>query len=86
MDMVPRGEKGRPCGESHGKAKYSDQQVDDMRDDYEIKKMRASEICKKYNIPKATASMILAYKRRAVTPTAWKPKKIKREEVVNNGQ
>lgn len=78
MGLIPYGEKGRPIGENHGFARWSDEIVEKVRDMHEHQKVRASEIRKLYNIPKSTLSYILNYKSRAVTPVSWKPKKEKR--------
>jgi len=69
------GEKGRPCGETHGRARWKDAVVEHWRDLVESGQMRASDICKQYGVPKQTLSGILQYKSRAVTPTGWKRRK-----------
>ena len=78
MALIPYGEKGRPIGENHGLARWSDEFVEMVRDMHEHQNVRASEIRKLYNIPKSTLSCILNYKSRAVTPVSWKQKKEKK--------
>lgn len=80
VEIVPVGEKGRPCGESHGRARWKDATVEHWRDMVESGSMRASEICKQFGVPKQTLSDMLQYKIRAVTPTAWRPRKTTRRE------
>ena len=77
VGMVPFGEKGRPCGENHGFARWSDAMVETFRTLFEDEGVRPAEICRRYSVPKSTLSYILNYKTRAVTPTCWKPKKEK---------
>lgn len=60
-----RGEKGRLCGECHGRARWTDEQVERMRDMHDGG-MRFVEIRAIYNVPKSTLSEILNYRSRAI--------------------
>ena len=82
--MVPFGEKGRPCGENHGFARWSDEAVETFRMLFEDEGVRPADICRRYGVPKSTLSYILNYKTRAVTPTCWKPKKEKTKDGVTS--
>lgn len=75
MALIPYGEKGRPIGENHGFARWSDKMIEKVRSLFEDDGMRPAEISRRYGIPKSTLSNILNYKARAVTPVCWSPPK-----------
>lgn len=62
-DELPR----RARGEEHPRAKLTDAQVRQMRDDYEIHHMTMRAISVKYEVSWHTVRHILRYERRAFT-------------------
>ena len=62
-NQMPR----RARGEDHPRAKLTDAQVRQMRDDYEIHHMTMRAIASKYEVSWHTVRHILRYERRAFT-------------------
>ena len=62
-NQMPR----RARGEDHPRAKLTDAQVRQMRDDYEIHHMTMRAISVKYEVSWHTVRHILRYERRAFT-------------------
>lgn len=65
-------ENGIRIGETHGNAKLTDAQVDEIRDLAESKGMRARAIAELFGAPVITIEKILSYERRATTIARWK--------------
>lgn len=65
-------ENGLRIGETHHRARLTDQEVDQIRDLREIEKWSLDRLAVKFNCPKATIQSICEYRRRASTIAGWK--------------
>lgn len=70
-------ENGRRVGQSHPKAKLSDEQIDKIREDHEERGMTAGQLAIKYGSTKKTIEPILSYKVRCQTPANYRRIKVK---------
>jgi DNA invertase Pin-like site-specific DNA recombinase len=69
--MVQIGEYGRCVGESHGRAKLSDHEIDLVRQLRE-EGMPAAEIAEKFEVSKRYVYKLANYERRACVISEWK--------------
>jgi ribosome-binding protein aMBF1 (putative translation factor) len=74
--IVTLNEAGRRIGESHPRAKLSNETVDKIREYHEDLGWSYERIKRKMNIAYETIARICRYEMRAQTPTQWR-----REEV-----
>lgn len=58
-------------GESHHRAKLTDEQVDEMRELHEEQGIGYRTLAKQFNVSKRTVRDIVQYKTRAQTPEFW---------------
>lgn len=58
-------------GESHHRAKLTDEQVDQMRELHEEQGIGYRTLAKQFNVSKRTVRDIVQYKTRAQTPEFW---------------
>lgn len=58
-------------GESHHRAKLTDEQVDQMRELHEEQGVGYRTLAKQFNVSKRTVRDIVQYKTRAQTPEFW---------------
>ena len=67
-------ENGVRIGETHGNAKLSDKQVDEIRDLREAggPGSRYRDLAEKFAVPKETIAKICQYQRRATAIAGWK--------------
>ncbi|MDO5531053.1 hypothetical protein [Sutterella sp.] len=73
-EMVPVGLKSVPLGQYHHRAKYTDEEVEEvfMLADAGF---RLADICLKVEMPKSTVWAILHGRMRCTTPVTWKRRK-----------
>lgn len=66
------GERGKPLGEAHYRAKISDRDVDLIRDIYEEGLASYSTLAAVFNTSKENIRDIITFRRRCATPTGYK--------------
>jgi DNA invertase Pin-like site-specific DNA recombinase len=70
--LVATNDRGLRIGESHPNCKYTDKQVDSLREMHEEQGKSYKKIAKETGIPWHTVKRICRYERRAQTIEHWK--------------
>lgn len=75
--MIGLNEEGKCVGESHGRCKLSNKDVDDIRDLREEYGVHYHVLAETYDVSVSTIFDICNYKTRCQTPVKWKRRKEK---------
>ncbi len=76
--VVPVNEYGRRIGDTHHKSRFTDEQINRIRDLREEFGLSYSQIAELFQCHKQTIASICQYRTRAQTPFGWK--KLQEEE------
>jgi DNA invertase Pin-like site-specific DNA recombinase len=72
IKYVATNDRGIRVGETHHRAKLTDNEVEQIRDLYEFGGMTYSEIAKNYGVTKSEIAQICRYERRVQSVSKWK--------------
>lgn len=79
VEFVAYNESGRRIGQTHHRAKLTDEQVDQIRDLHEYEQWSYLRISKKFGVSKGAVAWICQYKKRVDTIAEWRALKAKRK-------
>lgn len=76
--VIPVNEHGRRIGEAHHKSRFTEEQINRIRDLHEDHGLSYNQIADLFQCHKQTIASICQYRTRAQTPFGWK--KLQQEE------